>query len=121
MSLPVLVVKDQRTAAYGFGEGHPFGPDRHDAFHSELENSGVAAEVEFAEARLASPAELASYHTDRYIDFVRDACARGETMLDGGDTPAWNGLFEAASWVSNVRVCQGEATGSTTRKWKRLS
>ena len=99
-SLPVLVIKDQRTAAYGFGEGHPFGPDRHDAFHTELTAAGVAAEVEFVEARLATPEELASYHTERYVHFVEEACARGEAVLDQGDTPAWDGLFEASSWVA---------------------
>ncbi|MCC5793172.1 MAG: hypothetical protein JJT85_00365, partial [Chromatiales bacterium] len=33
---PVLVMHGANLAAYGFGEGHPFGPDRHDAFHEEL-------------------------------------------------------------------------------------
>jgi hypothetical protein len=32
----VLVLKGANIAAYGFGDGHPFGPDRHAAFHDEL-------------------------------------------------------------------------------------
>jgi len=95
----VLVIKDQRTADYGFGDGHPFGPDRHDAFHAELAARGTAAEVEFVEARMATRAELATYHTDRYIEYVREACATGQAMLDQADTPAFPGLFESASWV----------------------
>ena len=43
----VQVVKDSATAAYGFGDGHPFGPDRHDVFHDELAASGVGGQVEF--------------------------------------------------------------------------
>jgi acetoin utilization protein AcuC len=96
----VLVIKDQHTANYGFGEGHPFGPDRHDVFHKELASAGVADQVEFAEARLATPAELTAYHTDRYVDYVRDACASGQAMLDSNDTPAFEGLYESAAWVA---------------------
>lgn len=96
---PVWVIRDRATAAYGFGEGHPFGPDRHDAFHLELERSGLAAEVVFATGRPATAAELEAFHTRRYIDFVRDACARGDAVLDKGDTPAFAGLYEAAAAV----------------------
>jgi acetoin utilization protein AcuC len=95
-----LVIKDQHIADYGFGEGHPFGPDRHDAFHHELEAAGVAAQVVFGEARMASCAELSAYHTKRYINYVREACASNQGMLDANDTPAFEGLFEAASWVA---------------------
>jgi acetoin utilization protein AcuC len=95
----VWVVKDQRIADYGFGEGHPFGPDRHDAFQAELAASEVAASVKFVEARLAAREEIATFHTERYIDFVQEACAGGQATLDQGDTPAFAGLFEASSWV----------------------
>lgn len=95
----VLVIRDQRTAEYGFGHGHPFGPDRHDVFHTELDVSGVAATVEFLAAREATRDELLSYHTSDYIDFVRHACDSGQAMLDANDTPAWEGLYEAATYV----------------------
>jgi acetoin utilization protein AcuC len=95
----VWVVKDQHIADYGFGERHPFGPDRHACFHAELAASGVAEAINFIEARLATRGELAAFHTDRYIDYVREACAGGQATLDQGDTPAFSGLFEAASWV----------------------
>jgi len=95
----VLVVKDEHTAAYGFGDGHPFGPDRHDVFHAELEASGVAADVEFVTAREAGEAELLSYHTREYLEFVRYTCDSGQAMLDAQDTPAWEGLYEAAATV----------------------
>ena len=93
----VQVVKDPAIAAYGFGHGHPFGPDRHDAFHAELVASGVAAQVEFIEARQASRDELLSYHSERYLDYVRETCDGGGAMLDAQDTPAWAGLYEAAA------------------------
>ena len=96
----VLVVKDPATAAYGFGEGHPFGPDRHDVFHAELADSGVAADVKFVVGRPAIRAELSTFHTERYIDFVAEACAGGSAVLDGGDTPAFPGLYESAAHVA---------------------
>jgi acetoin utilization protein AcuC len=98
-SAPVRVIKDPLTAAYGFGRGHPFGPDRHDVFHAELEASGVADLVSFARARLATRDELLTYHTERYLDFVKAACSDGTRFLDGGDTPAFEGLYEAATAV----------------------
>ncbi|NND55500.1 MAG: acetoin utilization protein AcuC [Gammaproteobacteria bacterium] len=95
----VRVIKDQRTADYGFGDGHPFGPDRHDVFHAELDASGVGADVEFMTARDATRDELLSYHTPEYLEYVRDTCASGQAMLDAQDTPAWPGLYEAAAAV----------------------
>jgi acetoin utilization protein AcuC len=102
--MPVLVVKDPLIAAYGFGRDHPFGPDRHDAFHARLESSGVAAGVEFASARLATRGELSSYHTERYIDFVEESCRNGTEFLDGGDTPAFPGLYESATAVAGATL-----------------
>ena len=95
----VVVVKDAATAAYGFGAGHPFGNDRHDAFHLELAASGVADQVDFATARVATREELLRFHTERYIDFVEQSCQTGVATLDGGDTPAFAGLYEAAASV----------------------
>ena len=92
----VQVVKDQAIADYGFGHGHPFGPDRHDVFHAELAASGVAAEVQLVSARQATREELLSYHTADYLDYVRATCDGGGAMLDAQDTPAFPGLYEAA-------------------------
>jgi len=97
--MQVQVIRDPRTAAYGFGGEHPFGTDRHDAFHAELMASGVGDAVAFATARVATREELLAFHTERYVDFVREACAGGAELLDERDTPACAGLFEAASAV----------------------
>jgi len=100
----VVVVKDAATAAYGFGAGHPFGNDRHDAFHLELAASGVADQVDFATARVATREELLRFHTERYIDFVEQSCQTGAATLDGGDTPAFAGLYEAAATVAGATL-----------------
>jgi acetoin utilization protein AcuC len=101
MSSPssVLLVSGDEIARYGFPDGHPFGPDRHDAFMRELHVCGLDGRVQRGRPRLASGEELESFHTPEYIELVRQRSASGHGFLDGGDTPAWRGVFEAASNV----------------------
>ncbi len=105
----VLVIRDARTAAYGFGDGHPFGPDRHDVFHAELDASGLAARVQLRAGRLATREELLAFHDDAYLSFVARRCAEGGGFLDGGDTPAMAGLDTAAAAVVGASVCAMDA------------
>jgi acetoin utilization protein AcuC len=100
----VLVLKGENIAAYGFGDGHPFGPDRHDAFHAELERSGLAAQVDLRAGGSASVDELAAFHTPDYIERVSTLCRRGEGFLDGGDTPALKGIDAAAAAVAGASI-----------------
>ena len=95
----VLVLKGDNMAAYGFGAGHPFGPDRHDAFHAELAGRYFAARVRLCGADPAGRPELETFHTPQYVDFVEQQCRLGQGFLDAGDTPAQAGLFEAAAAV----------------------
>lgn len=100
----VLVVKGENIAAYGFGEDHPFGPDRHDAFHDELDRSGLASQVELRAAGSASVEELAAFHSLGYIDRVTMLCSQGDGFLDAGDTPARKGLDAAAAAVVGAAI-----------------
>ncbi len=95
----VLVVAGEQIARYGFGEGHPFGPDRHGVFIRELRNAGLHERVRWAEPRMAEPGEIETFHEPAYVQFVRAQSAAGKGFLDAGDTPAWSGVFEAASFV----------------------
>ncbi len=95
----VLLISGDEIARYGFGDGHPFGPDRHEAFMRELHASGVDGRVQRGSPRPATREELEFFHTAEYVDLVRDRSASGQGFLDAGDTPAWRGLFEAASCV----------------------
>ncbi|MDP2325268.1 MAG: acetoin utilization protein AcuC, partial [Gammaproteobacteria bacterium] len=95
----VLVLKGANIAAYGFGEGHPFGPDRHEVFHRELAGRGAHNRVNLACATEATHAELAAFHTREYIARVETLCLAGSGWLDGGDTPARRGLDAAAAAV----------------------
>ncbi len=99
MTVPVAVVAGEAIARYGFGTGHPFGPDRHDCFVRELAAQGLAEDVVHHAPRTATEDELTSFHTEAYVEFVRQRSAHGEGFLDGGDTPAFRGVFDAASAV----------------------
>ncbi len=95
----VVVVCGESLATYGFPDGHPFGPDRHDVFLAELDRSPKIDRVLKVPPRLATRAEIQYFHTPEYVEFVSEASTDGFGSLDGGDTPAYPGVFEAASYV----------------------
>lgn len=100
----VLVLKGDNIAAYGFGDDHPFGPDRHGAFHVELERSGLAGRVQLRAAGVASREEITAFHTPAYVDRVTALCHVGIGFLDGGDTPARPGIDGAAAAVVGASI-----------------
>jgi acetoin utilization protein AcuC len=95
----VAVVVSERLARYGFGDGHPFGPDRLAAFLREFSARGLPQRVAVLEPRNASDQELRSFHSPEYLEFVRERSAAGNGLLDAGDTPAFKGVYEAAAGV----------------------
>jgi len=99
MKNSVHVYKGEQIARYGFGDPHPFGTDRHDAFHAELEAAGIDESIHYAHPRSASVDDLALFHTADYIDLVSRKSEQGSGFLDEGDTPAIRGIFDAASDV----------------------
>jgi acetoin utilization protein AcuC len=103
------VVAGERIARYGFPDGHPFGPDRHDAFWRELVTEGLDRRVLQLSPRRASRAELELFHDPGYLDFVAARSATGEGLLDAGDTPAFKGVFEAASDVVGASLVAAQA------------
>lgn len=103
------VVISERLARYAFGDGHPFGPDRHAAFVREFESRGLARRVQFIEPRDASYEELVEFHTPAYVDRVREQSANGHGFLDTGDTPAFRGVYEAAAVVVGSTLNAAEA------------
>jgi acetoin utilization protein AcuC len=70
MSSPVLVYKGRELAAYGFGDPHPFGIDRHDVFHRELAEANLDEGIRYMTPRRATVDELLLFHTPEYIDRV---------------------------------------------------
>ena len=109
MNKPVYVYRGDAIARYGFGEGHPFGPDRHDVFHDELESAGLQDSIEYRDTRRASVDDLALFHTPDYIDLVSRKSHEGKGFLDGGDTPAFPGVFEAGLDVVGTTLAAVDA------------
>lgn len=105
MSDSVLVYRGASIAAYGFGDPHPFGTDRHDVFHAELDKSGLGDAIAYGHPRPALVDELALFHTADYIDKVSRLSAVGKGWLDDGDTPAVPGIYDAASAVVGAVLC----------------
>ena len=84
----------------GFGDGHPFGPDRHAAFFAEFAARGLDKRVRIMETRAATRDELRVLpHAANIVDLVAERSLTGEGYLDAGDTPAWRGVYEAAADV----------------------
>jgi len=114
---PVFVYKGDALARYGFGKQHPFGIDRHDAFHQELSSAAMGDRIEYREPRRATIDELALFHTPAYIDRVSRLSEAGCGYLDGGDTPVFPGVFETASDVAGTMLAAVDAVmaGETQR------
>jgi acetoin utilization protein AcuC len=103
------VVVSERLARYGFGDGHPFGPDRLAAFVREFELRGLDRGCQILEPRVASYDELLSFHTGRYVDFVQQRSQSGQGFLDAGDTPAFRGVYDAAAIVVGATLSAADA------------
>lgn len=95
----VSVYFGEALGRYGFGAGHPFGPDRIHAFWKETLKQGLQKRVNVALPVACSENDLLQFHTRAYVDQVKRQSESGDGFLDCGDTPAFKGIFEAASYV----------------------
>lgn len=86
-------------ARYGFGNDHPFGPDRQGVFMGEFRRRGLDKQVEIRAPVSASDAQILYFHTAEYLNKVKQLSITGQGYLDCGDTPAFKGMYEAAATV----------------------
>ncbi len=110
----------ERLARYGFGDGHPFGADRHGAFVREFQQRRLDGQVRLLEPRAASVEELQLFHTPEHVRFVMERSQAGTGLLDAGDTPAFRGVFEAAACVVGATLTAADwilaGAGSDVRR-----
>jgi len=97
---PVCVTLGAALARYGFGNGHPFGPDRMDAFWKRMRAEELDTKVHVMEPGMADVGAIARFHTADYIAFIQERSQTGAGFLDLGDTPSFKGVFEAAATVA---------------------
>jgi acetoin utilization protein AcuC len=105
----VRIVAGEAIAAYGFGEGHPFGPDRHDVFLRSLRERDIEHLVHLEDAlHPANRAQLEMFHTPNHVRFIERMSQEGIGFLDEGDTPAFPGVYHVASSVVGATLRAGE-------------
>ena len=95
----VALVAAEALGRYGFPAGHPFGPDRQEAFLRELKQSTAYGSLQVLTPRVAEREEIEYFHDRAYVDLVVERSIDGKGYLDAGDTPAFRGVFEATSLV----------------------
>ncbi len=111
----VCVHVGEALGRYGFGDGHPFGPERQGVFWDRMLASGMEHEVDVCEPVAAARAAIERFHSAGYVDRVVAQSQTGHGYLDYGDTPAFPGVFEAASFVvgsaldATARIMDGRA------------
>jgi acetoin utilization protein AcuC len=96
--LPCVTIGDE-IGRYGFGGGHPFGPHRMMAFWQEARKQGLDSQVKILKPVKATQEELERFHTPEYVALVQERSITGEGYLDGGDTPAVQGIYDSAAYV----------------------
>jgi acetoin utilization protein AcuC len=87
-------------ASYAFGDDHPFGPLRHDSFEEAFKAQGLDKKVTVLEPQQAERSLIEMFHTSEYVSRVHEKSRTGRGHLDHGDTPAFKGVYEAASYVA---------------------
>lgn len=98
--MAICVYLGEELAAYGFGDDHPFGPERHHVFRRALESQGLLENLIVRKPVLAPRDRIELFHTPEYVERVKTQSKTGEGYLDYGDTPAFKGVYEAARYVA---------------------
>lgn len=101
ISMPRLaVIRGLQLLSYDFPHSHPLKSDRVKMFWRMLEESKgeLGNSVIFVEPVLAAEEQLRLFHERDYLRFVQLMSDRGKGLLDYGDTPAFNGCYEAAAY-----------------------
>jgi len=99
MKSEVSLYVGEALGKYGFPDGHPFGPDRQDAFRKEAVKQGLEKRVKLCEPRAAVREEIERFHTDEHVDRVDHLSRLGHGSIDYGDTPAYPGVYDASANV----------------------
>jgi len=105
----IRLYADDQLAQYGFADGHPFGRDRQAAFLELAASRGLLDRVDRQGAVAGTAQQARLFHDDDYVDFVAERSQSGSGYLDGGDTPAEAGIYEAALSVVGTAVAAADA------------
>lgn len=104
----VCIVTGEAAARYGFGHGHPFGADRHDAFIRGIKDRELESRLLFDEPSAATRQQVEWFHSPHHVGFIEEMSLIGEGFLDFGDTPAFPGVYETSRAVVGATLRAGE-------------
>ena len=101
MCCSTAVFFGEELAKYGFGGSHPMGSDRIYAFWSKFQSESLdkSDKIVIEKPVLADEKVILSFHENNYVDLVKKASKHGQGFFDTGDTPIFNGAFEASCYV----------------------
>ena len=86
----------QESFLYSFPTGNPMNASRLTRFAEFLDGRTAETGLGLVKPRACSEKELLVFHTQDYIDRVKEASKAGVGLLDMGDTPAFEGVYEAS-------------------------
>jgi len=95
----VHVYAGEEIARYGFGNVHPFGPDRFSAFWREFTKRGLQHKVQVNQPKQANQTDIELFHTANYITKVKTMSQTGSGYLDRGDTPCFPDAYQITAYV----------------------
>lgn len=99
MNSEVCVFVGEGLKRYNFGEEHPFGPRRLQAFLDEFHRRNLQQRVTERDTAVADQDEIERFHSPGYVEEVRALSVVGRGYFDQGDTPVFPGAYEAAAIV----------------------
>jgi acetoin utilization protein AcuC len=91
----MYIYAGEALARYGFGEGHPLGPDRFNAFWQAFQRSELVKRCTIKAAVQGTAEDAQLFHSAEYVRRVRLLSKLGVGMLDL-DTPVFPGIYETA-------------------------
>ena len=104
----VGVSEGKELLLYSFPSPHPFTSTRAAKFWEELHSKRL--QVEQLQPQKADVNLVELFHTIEHIRYVELASKLGYGALDQGDTPAFNGIFEASQYVVGSTVSAVDMT-----------
>ncbi len=90
----------RESLLYSFPGGNPMNSSRLELFSRYLDEvagkGGDPSKIEIVDPVAGSEEDLLVFHTKEFINRIKQASKNNGRLLDGGDTPAFRGMFEAS-------------------------
>ena len=95
------VIYSDKYLEYGFGEDHPFRPERAEKF-LELIKSKAGFKYEIVKAPRAADRDILLAHSNTYLERVKEAAKKGSRL--SMDTPVSHKNLEAAYYYTGGTI-----------------